>query len=536
MRGKTTRLRRPLWMWSLASLVIWLTGCQLLQETRVRNPAAAYGVRRESAIFLSSGQPDTLDPAKAHSSAGGIVGHIFNGLVTLTPNLQVAPDLAAGWEVSPDGQHYTFYLHPAARFHDDRPVTAQDVIFSWERALHPDLQSDTALAYLGDIEGAAEMAAGQSDHLRGLQAVDDHTLVVHINAPKSYFLAKLTYPAAFVVDQFNVAQSGWEHRPNGAGPFQLDTWRDDEILILARHEAYHLQTPQAEHVVYLLGAELPLALYETGVIDVVGIGGETLARARDPGSPFFQELRIQPSWCTTYLGFNTRVVPFDNPQVRLAFNLALDRERLIEALYRGEALPANAILPPGMPGYQTRPGYAYAPDEARALLVGAGYSQLPKLTLLAAGFQEADSLSTAVITLWQEALGVEIEVQLVEPYTYLDELYAGRMGHLFVSGWCADYPDPENFLDVLFHSQSSQNLGGYRNPELDALLETARSEPDVERRLALYQTVETRLLADAPVALIAHGLTSVLVKPRLQGYILTPIGVTQWQHVALTGP
>lgn len=534
MARKTTPPRFGRWAWGL--VVVWLTGCQLLQTNRPANPAAAYGVQRESALFLSGGQPDTLDPATAHSSAGGIVGHLFNGLVMLTPTLQVTPDLAAGWEVSADGRSYTFYLHPAARFHDGRPVTAADVIFSWERAIHPTTQSDTALAYLRDIEGAEDMAAGRSDHIRGLQALNDLTLVVQIDAPKSYFLAKLTYPATFIVDRFNVTQAGWERRPNGAGPFQLHTWEDDEILILARHELYHQQPPQPAHVVYLLGADLPLALYETGVIDVVGVGGETLARARDPGNPFFQELRTLPSWCTTYLGFNSRVVPFDNPQVRLAFNLALDRDRLIEALYRGEALPAHSILPPGMPGYQPRPGYAYAPDEARALLAEAGYDPLPTLTLLAAGFQEADPLSTAVITLWQEVLGVEIEVELVEPYTYLDELYAGRMGHLFLSGWCADYPDPENFLDVLFHSQSSQNLGGYRNLEIDALLETARSEPDVGRRLALYQEAETRLLADAPAALIAHGLTSVMVKPRVQGYVLTPIGVTQWQNITLVEP
>jgi ABC-type oligopeptide transport system substrate-binding subunit len=127
---------------------------------------------------------------------------------------------------------------------------------------------------------------------------------------------------------------------------------------------------------------------------------------------------------------------------------------------------------------------------------------------------------------------VTVEPVLVEPYNYLDELYAGNTGNIFSSGWCADYPDPENFLDLLFHTASAQNLSGYHNGEIDALLEEARTESDVGRRLTLYQEIERLIVADAPVVFVAHSLSAVLVKPELQGYVLTPIGVAQWHLVS----
>lgn len=514
--------------------LVALAGCALIGGRSDNNPAAGEGVRRAQAIFLSGDQPDTLDPARAHGGAGSIVGHIFSGLVTLDTGLQVRPDLAAGWQVSPDGQHYTFYLRQDARFHDGRAVTAYDVVFSWERAVSPALGSDTALTYLGDIVGANEAAQGATTHISGLHVVDDYTLEVAVDAPKPYFLGKLTFPAAFVVDRDNMDRPNWEYRPNGSGPFKLQLWRDDDMLILARNPDYYGQVAQVQHIVYLMGPDLPLSLYENDNIDLTGIGGSTLDRARDPNNPWAQELQIAPSFCTSYISFNNRLPPFDDARVRQAFNLALDRPRLIAALYGDDVLPAAGILPPGMPGYTARPAPVFDPVGARALLDAAGYAALPPLTFTASGYDDVDPLVTAAISMWQANLGADITVQLVDPYTYFDQLYAGHIGHFFTTGWCADYPDPENFLDVLFHNGSSQNLAAYHNSEVDGLLERARVAGNVQQRLALYAQAEILILADAPVAVLQHGLSSILVKPRVHGYVLTPISVTQWQYVSLS--
>ena len=146
------------------------------------------------------------------------------------------------------------------------------------------------------------------------------------------------------------------------------------------------------------------------------------------------------------------------------------------------------------------------------------------------------SYVTAVITLWQETLGVTIEPVLIDPYTYQDELYGGNIGNIFATGWCADYPDPQNFLDVLYHSKSPQNLSGFGDVEVDSLLEQARVEGDVVTRLALYKEVETAVVRQAPVVFIGHGMSAVLVKPHLRDYRLTAIGVPQWHRVWVERP
>jgi ABC-type transport system substrate-binding protein len=494
----------------------------------------------DNTIFLVGGQPRTLDPALTHGGPSDAIGAIFSGLVTLDTNLQVQPDLAAGWTVNDDGTIYTFYLRRNALFHDGRPLTAQDIIFSWERAADPATGSDTARTYLGDIVGVKDKLDGRANTISGLRAINDHTLEVRIDAPKVYFLAKLTYPVAFIVDRNNVTQSDWEHRPNGTGPFRLQEWRDDEIIILARNSHFYLDPPSVSHLVYQIGAGIPLSLYETGDIDLVGVGGDTLERIQDPNNPLSAELQTGVDMCTTYIGLNTQAPPFDDPLVRQAFNYALDKERLINTLYSGDALIATGILPPGMPGYTNpgpdRPGYPFDPVKAQELLAQAGYPNgagFPTPTFYSSGYGEVDLFVAAIITMWQENLAVTIEPVLLDPFIYSEELYGGNAGNIFSWGWCADYPDPENFLDILFHSDSVQNIGRYHNPAVDQLLEQARSEASVAARMALYAQIEQQITADAPVVFFSHSLSAVLVKPHLQNYVLTPIGVAQWRSVQI---
>lgn len=517
---------------SILGTLLLLLNCQLVDRALQSGTAD-----KSDTIRLVSGQPRTLDPALTLGGPDGPLGHIFSGLVTLDTNLQIQPELAAGWTVSDDGLVYTFYLRRNALFHNGRALTAADVVYSWQRAAHPDTGSDTVLTYLGDIEGLLAFHEGQADQISGLRLLDDHTLEVRLNAPVVYFLQKLAYPVAYVVDEQNVQQSDWEHRPNGAGPFILETWRDDEVIILQRNENYYLEPAHIRQLVYDLGPGLPLAMYETDEIDLVGIGSDTLDRVLDANDPLSADLRTGVSMCTSVIGLNNRLAPFDDVRVRQAFNYALDKALLIETFADGNGLVATGPLPPGMPGYTGQSdGYPFDPAQARKLLAEAGYAapgDLPALTYTTAGYGDVGAYVTAVITMWQENLGVTIAPVILDPFTYYDELYDGNVGHLFSSGWCADYPDPQNFLDVLYHSQATQNLGGYSNPAVDALLEQARVERDVAARMSQYAAIEQQIIADAPVVFTSHGLTAVLVKPHLQNYVLTPIGVPQWHRVRL---
>ena len=191
------------------------------------NSASAWqsDIPHNQALVLEGGEstnPREYDPATTHSSGDK---RIFSGLVSFDPQLNLTSDLAERWKISEDGMTYTFLLRANAKFHNGRAVTAQDVIYSWERAASPSLASDTVSIYLGDISGVREMISGQADHIEGLSALDEHTLQVRIDAPKPYFLLKLTYPTAFIVDKENV-ESGdeWYRQPNGTGPYRLAEW------------------------------------------------------------------------------------------------------------------------------------------------------------------------------------------------------------------------------------------------------------------------------------------------------------------------
>ena len=208
------------------------------------------GVNRSQALFLSGGEstnPRDHDPATEHDSGDK---RVFSGLVSFDTSLTLIPDLAESWDLSNDGRIYTFHLRTNARFHDGRSLVAQDVIYSWERAAKPSTQSDTVLTYLGDIVGVAEMHAGKADHITGLKAVDDHTLQVTIDAPKPYFLFKLTMPVAFMLDQKNV-ESGteWYRTPNGTGPYKLTRWDSFQVMVYDANPDFYLGPPSIPQIV-----------------------------------------------------------------------------------------------------------------------------------------------------------------------------------------------------------------------------------------------------------------------------------------------
>ncbi|MGB7874416.1 MAG: peptide ABC transporter substrate-binding protein [Anaerolineales bacterium] len=493
----------------------------------------------QQALVLAGGEstnPREYDPATTHGSGDKLV---YSGLVAFDPYLNLTPDLAETWDVSPDGTIYTFHLRENARFQDGRPVTAQDVIYSWERALSPALASDTALTYMGDILGAREMASGQAEHVSGLQALDEHSLQVTIDAPKPYFLLKLTYPTAFVLDKANV-ESGeeWFRTPNGTGPFKLTEWRRFEQITYEANPDFYLGKPSIPAVIVKLFSGVGLRLYEAGEIDMTGVSYGSVERFLDPSEPLQDELVTGVNLCTGFVTFDTTRPPFDDIKVRQSFSMAFDRQKYIDVVLNGRALPAIGLFPPGLPGFNTGlQGLPYDPERARQLLAESKYgNNLPPIIYTDAGIGSSIGPDVAALAqMWQQVLGVEITVENLEPNFYIEKIYAGEHGQIFGGGWCADYPDPENFADVLFHSGSAQNSGGYSNPELDALLEASRVEQEVSRRIEMYQQAEQIIVEDAPVLFTIHSLSYRLVKPYVKGYVFAPIAVPIERYMWLEG-
>lgn len=499
------------------------------------------GVPLDQAIVYSGGESANLrdyDPATTYSAGDKLV---FSGLVSLDTNLNIRPDLAETWEVSADGTVYTFHIHPDAKFHDGREVTAQDVVFSWERAASPELQSDTVLTYMGDIVGVREKYFGEADSISGLKVIDEKTLQVTIDAPKPYFLMKLTFPTSFIVDQDNVSiGEEWVREPNGTGPYKLREWRSYEYIVYEANRDFYLGAPSIPYVVYKLYAGDDVRLFETGEVDLAGVGLYDVERMLDPNEPLNRNLVSGVNLCTNYVTFDATKPPFDDVNVRKAFSMAFDRQRYIDVLYRGLVLPAVGLYPPGLPGFDYGlEGLPFDPEGARDLLKQSKYGGpegLPEIVYTNSGVGSYVGGNVAALAeMWEEYLGVTIKVENLDYNFYYEQIFSGNHGQIFDGGWCADYPDPENFADVLFHSGVPQNHGGYSNPELDALLESARVEPDVTRRIEMYQQAERIIVDDAPVLFLTHSLSYQLVQPYVKGFVYTPISISLERYMWLEG-
>ncbi len=489
------------------------------------------GVNRNQALFLTGGEstnPRDYDPATEHDSGDK---RIYSGLVSLDTNLHLVADLAESWDISANGTVYTFHLRTNAKFQDGRPVVAQDVIYSWERAANPATQSDTVLTYLGDIVGVAEMHSGKADHISGLKALDDHTLQVTIDAAKPYFLYKLTMPVAFVLDKENV-ESGpnWYRTPNGTGPYKLVRWDSFKLMVYDANPDYYLGAPSIPQIIVELYTGFGIDLYESGEIDMTGISPSDVTSVLDPTSPLHSDLYSGVSLCTDYVTFDVSKPPFDDVKVRQAFSMAFNRQKFIDVVDNGVGIPAEGLYPPALPGYNPNlKGLPYDPQQARQFLAESKYGGpqgLPAIVFTSEGFgNSAGADVAAMVQMWQQNIGVKITIENLEPDKYLDLLYTGQHGQIFSGGWCADYPDPENFADVLFHTGAQQNLGNYSNPALDAILDQARVEQNVSKRIQLYQQAEQIIVQDAPALFISHDVSYMLVKPYVKGYVLTPISI-----------
>ena len=507
-------------------------------------PARVSSTPTEGGTFVRVwADPPTLDPhLTTDATSAVVIVEVFGGLVTISPDLQIVPDLAT-WDVTPDGTVYTFRVRDDARFHDGKPVTALDVKWSMERAADPATASPVVDQYLGDIVGVKEKLDGEAAEISGVRVLDQQTLEITIDAAKSYFLAKLTYPTAFVLDRENVESSRrWFREPNGTGPFRLAEYTPGETMVLTKNEHYHLGPPLLEKVRFILSGGTSMLMYENDEIHITGVGLADLDRVLDPSSPLNAELhRAPPRFSTDYIGMNVNEPPFDDPKVRQALNYAIDKELIASEIMAGLVVPANGILPRDFPAYNAGlAGYEYDPEKARQLLSESKYGddmeQFPRIILTTAGsFGSSVDLDMEVILeMWNQNLGIEVLVQQTEFATYLQDLNKRRF-QMFQIGWIADYPDPENFLDILFHSDSSNNHTGFSNAEADRLLEMARVEPDQAARYELYRQAEEVIMAEAPwVPLWYSGEQYVLLKPNVKNYHLSQLIIPLLRYVELS--
>lgn len=511
-----------------APLLPFLPSLPTPEPGPTRTPAVGPTSVRGDLNLYDTG-PITLDPAlSAEMSSHTYVMQIFSGLVGFDDSLRPAPDIADRWEKSADGKTYTFYLRKSVKFHSGREVKAADFKYSWERACDPATGSMTAGTYLNDIVGAKEMLAGKARELSGVKVIDDYTLQVTIDAPKAYFLSKMTYSTAMVVDRSNVASGReWWRKPVGTGPFKLRDWQQDKLVTLERNGDYYGKPAGVSRVVFKLFGGVPMNLYELGEIDVTQVSQNDIERARDKSGPFASQLSTTAELSLYYVGFNATTPPFDDANVRRAFSHGIDKQRLIDLTQYGMVRKAEGFLPPGMPGYNAGvKGLDFNVATAKSLLASSKYAgKLPPVAITVSGWggQMPDYVG-ALVQQWRENLGVEVMVRQLEPDSFFYTLRREK-DQMYASGWVADYPDPQNFLQLLFRTGEENNVGEFSNAGIDALLDKAAVEQNEAVRFKMYQEIEQALVDQAATLPLWFNVTYLLTQPYVKDYKVSALGI-----------
>ena len=499
---------------------------------------------RQGGVFNTLwSDPPTIDPhLVTDGTSYGVVIEVFSGLVRLgsNPVNPFEPDLAESWSVLENGTVYEFKLRKDLKFSNGDPVTAQDFKWSFERAAHPDTASTVAEEFLGDIVGIKEIVEGTATTAEGIEVVDERTLRLTIDAPKAYFIAKLTYPTAFVLNKSNVESLGrkWTDKPVSTGPFNLKEYRIGQRIRLERNNNYWGRIAYLDEVVFNLAGGVSMAMYENDEIDITSVGLADLERVQDPTEDINRDLvEVPPNFAVSYVGFNMKEPPFDDAAFRQALNHSVDKQLIADQVFSNLVKPAYGIIPPGFPGFSPDiDGLEFDPQLAKDLLAQSAYAdptKRPRIILTVPGTGGSPGLTTEVVAdMWRQNLGIEIEIQQVEWATYIQDLHRGRLQAWSGLSWQADYPDPQTFIDVLFRSNSAINYGGYANGQVDEYVVSAQTEQDATKRVKFYNDAEQIVVSEAAWLPLWWGVDSkALVKPWIKDYVFSSMTIPKFKNV-----
>ncbi len=460
-------------------------------------------------------EPPTADPAlTTDRTSVQVVELLFLGLTDFDDRtLETIPELANEWSVSADGLVWTFKMRQDGQWvHWDPveqkltkkgPVTAHDVVYGVRRSIDPATRSGYAkVNYI--IRNAERVNKGESPDIEsiGVRAIDDYTVEFTLEQPAGYFPGI----AGMWVNRPQPRQAIEEHgdawtEPGNIwtnGPYLLDTWEHDHRMVMLKNpEYFDAQNVQIARINWEMVVETTAAfgMYERGELDVAAPPLEEIERIQaDP--QLSQELHIAPELCTYYYGFNVTKPPFDDAQVRQAFSYAIDRQSLIDIVTKGGQLPARSFACPGIFGSVAEdpnfPAITFDPEKARALLAEAGYpggEGLPAITLMFNTSEAHQKIAEFIRMGWEEHLDVEVRLADQEWKVYLNTL-ADNPPHIWRLGWCADYPDQNNWVLQAFHPTKGAN-----HPQWDPSAEPARRFMELtERAAAAVDPAERRQL------------------------------------------
>lgn len=529
---------RPLLAMMILLSVAGLPGCG---ETDAPDTAGSILERGSAA------EPESLDPHKSRSTeAGDILRDLGEGLMGYTRDGKLVPRAAERFEVSPDGLEYTFYLRPTAQWSNGEPVTAEDFVYSFRRLVDPATAAFYAQSVI-DIEHAAEILAGDRPPADlGVRATGAHELHVRLVSPTPYFLALITHPSTFPVYAPAVAEYGDSFARPGKlvsnGAYELVDWQLGSSIELKRNVHYwDNASTSIDRVRYHLVPEPAVEVnrYRAGELHITSdVPSAVFAQMRDERP---EELRVAQKLAVYYYGFNLTRPPFaDNPDLRRALSMAIDREVLAkDVIARGE-LPAYSWVPPGVADYDER-RFDYADmttgerhAAARRAYEDAGYSDKRPLEV-EIRYNSSEShkrIALAIQSMWHDTLGVRTTLVNEEFQVLLSNIQARDVTQVFRLSWSADYDDAHAFLQVM-ESDASSNLTGYSNEAFDKLMQDAAKQTDPKARSLYLEEAEREMLADHPVIPLYFYVSKHLVSPAVGGWGDNVLDYHYSQHLSL---
>jgi ABC-type transport system substrate-binding protein len=520
-------MRRLLFLFAV--LLSSVASCQQGSDQRAEKPKLE---PRLGGIYQAvlPWSPRDIDPAFFTDTYSAILIHqMFDGLVQFDQNLNVIPAIASDWKVSPDGLTYTFTIREDVKFHNGRQVTADDFVYSFTRVLDPKQRSG-ALSFFEGMKGAADYRSGRSKEVAGLKAIDPYTLVITLDEPFAPFLPVLAMVYSKVIPKEEVERWGEDfgHHPVGTGPFLLESWENGRILLGANPE-YHEGRPYLDQIVYNIytGAqnEKIFSDFLAGEVEEAAVFGAN--RERMSQSTEYQFFR-KPTLSLLFYGINCTRPPLMDTRVRQALNYAINKGKIVHEYVKDQFVSATTILPPGMPGYTPEnAAYAYDPAKAKTLLRQAGYGPSQKklsLTILSASKSKLAQQELTLVAANLAAVGVELKFQYETDWPTFEATLSSGNFQLYRYSWIADIPDPDNFLKVLFGSDSRYNFMRYSNPEVDRILAQALAETDMLKRVNLYRTAERITLRDAPMIPWLYLTFESVFQPYVKGLEISALG------------
>lgn len=498
--------------------------------------------------FGNGTEPQGLDP---HVVTGvqefNIISALLEGLVNEDPKtLEPMPGAAESWTISEDHKTYIFKMREGAKWSNGDPVTANDFVYSWKRLITPGLASEYAYQ-LFYLENAEKYYKGEIDDFNevGVKAVDDMTLEVKLKNPVPFFLSLLFHHSLFPVHRGTIEKFGkidsrvskWTLPGNfvGNGPFVLKKWELNQIIVVEKNPLYwnaSIVKLEEIHFYPIDNEQTEERMFRSGRLHVTNtIPPEKISVYKEKSPEF---LKIDPYMGTYYYLLNTLRKPFDDPRVRKALAMSIDRNQIVEKITKGGQMPAYAFTPPDTMGFTPKTAIPYDIEAARKLLAEAGYPDgigFPESELIYNTLESHRKIAVAIQQMWKKALNIDITLSNQDWKVFLD---TQRTMDFSISraSWIGDYPDPNTFLDM-WVTDGGNNHTGWSNKKYDDLITKAAETIDREERYGYFQQAEEVLAEEVPIIPIYTYTRVYLLRPEVKGWYPNILDHHPYQYVYL---